>query len=294
MKPADFGYYRPASVQEAVSLLQRFGADAKVLAGGQSLLPLMNFRLARPSYLVDINQISELSSISLTDGKVRIGALTRHSTLQSDQTIRDYLPLLAETARYIGHTAIRNRGTIGGSLVHADAAAELPVATVALDARFRVVGPSGERLIPAEDFFLTYLTTVIEPEEILTEVEIPIPSPGTGFGVKEISRRHGDFAIVLVNTLMKLSEDNTCEYVRFVIGGVSDTPLRAQEVEDYLLGRPITEETLAQAAQLAAGECEPESDLHATAEYRLEMIKILGKKALEEAYMRAKGGKGNG
>ncbi|WP_164553271.1 FAD binding domain-containing protein [Brevibacillus marinus] len=289
MKPADFGYYRPTTVQEAVSLLAKLGPDAKVLAGGQSLLPLMNFRLARPSYLVDINKIPELGLISREQDKVRIGALVRHATLLSDPTIRECLPILAETARYIGHLHIRNRGTFGGSVVHADAAAELPVASVALGANFRLVGPAGERIIPAEDFFLTYLTTVIEPGELLVEIEIPVLSPKTGFGVREISRRHGDFAIVLVIALLELAADDTCQDVRFVVGGVSDTPLRVAEVEEYLIGRPVTEETLAQAAALAADVCEPEADLHASADYRREMVKVLGSKALQDALSRVKG-----
>ena len=294
VKPAEFEYYRPLTVHEAISLLRDLGHDAKVLAGGQSLLPLMNFRLARPSYLVDINWIPELGTISLEGNKVRIGAMVRHSDLISDPTIRTCLPVLAETARYIGHTHIRNRGTFGGSVAHSDAAAELPVATVALGAQFRVAGPAGERMIPAEEFFLTYLTTAIQPGELLVETEIPVPSPKNGYGVREISRRHGDFALVLVIALIEVSDDDKCKNVRIVIGGVSDTPLRARQAEAYLLGRPVTEEALAQAASLAAEECEPETDLHATADYRREMVQVLGRKALEDALATARGGEKNG
>jgi carbon-monoxide dehydrogenase medium subunit len=290
MKPAEFEYYRPSTVEEAISMLDKLGPEAKVVAGGQSLVPLMNFRLARPSCLVDINRIGELTFVTHVGRFVRIGALVRHSTLVNDPTIRKYVPLLAEAARKIGHVHIRNRGTFGGSVVHADPAAELPAASVALDARFRIVGPSGERVVPAEEFFLTYMTTVLEPEELLVEAEIPVLSPTMGYGVREISRRHGDFAIVLVLALLEVSSEGTCRNVRIVMGGVSDRPLRAWRAEEYLMGSPITEVTLANAAALAAEECEPESDLHATAEYRRAMVQVLGRQALEEALTRAKGG----
>lgn len=290
VKPAEFEYYKPSTLPEAISLLEDLGPAAKIIAGGQSLLPLMNFRLARPPYLVDIHKIKELEKLYHEDDMLKIGALVRHSTLMRDPVIKRTVPLLAEVASFIGHTHIRNRGTFGGSVAHSDAAAELPVATVALDATFRVVGPDGERRIPAEEFFITYLTTAIMPGEILVETIIPVTPPGTGYGVHEISRRHGDFAIVLIITLLELDADGKCKKVRFVMGGVSDRPIRSITAENYLEGRLISKEDLAYAASLAARECEPEADLHASAEYRREMVQVLGRKALEDAYLKAKGG----
>ncbi|WP_180994348.1 FAD binding domain-containing protein [Bacillus sp. Marseille-P3661] len=289
MKPAQFEYFQPSTLSETVSLLEDFGPAAKIIAGGQSLLPLMNFRLARPPYLIDINGVSELENIYVEEDCIKIGALVRHSSLIRDPIIKQYMPVLTDVAKNIGHIHIRNRGTFGGSISHSDAAAELPVASVALDATFRVVGPDGERQIPAEEFFITYLTTALEPGEILVETKIPLLSPGTGYGVQEISRRHGDFALVLVITILKLATDGTCQDARFVIGGVSDRPLRATLAEDYLIGRTLTNEDLTKAAKLAAKECDPESDLHCSAEYRKELVEVIGKKALGEAFIKAKG-----
>lgn len=291
MKPAKFEYFDPASVSEAIGLLRKYGIEAKILAGGQSLVPLMNFRLAQPQYLIDINKVKELSYIKRKNGMVQIGALTRHRELEKSDLIKSKCPLLSEAASFIGYAQIRNRGTIGGSLAHADPASELPTAALCLGAKVKAAGPNGERTIEAADFFQTYLTTSLEAEEIITEVQMPEIKPGTGWAFLEISRRQGDFAIVGVGATLSLDDKKRCKDAKIAICGVSATPIRADEACALLKGEIIDDSKIEEAAKRAAEPLEPDSDIHASSEYRKDMARVFTARALKLALSRAKGGK---
>ena len=210
MKPPPFEYDDPGTVDEVLALLAEHGEEAKLLAGGQSLVPLLNFRLARPERLIDLNRVVELSYLRLGDESMRIGALLRHSELERSQEVRERLPLVHQAVRLVGHAQIRNRGTVGGSVAHADPAAELPVAFTALDARFHVRSQRGERTLGASDFFVTHLTTALEPDELLTEIEVPLPPPQTRAAFVEYSRRHGDFGLGGAAVLLAADRDGVC------------------------------------------------------------------------------------
>ncbi|MFH2127630.1 MAG: xanthine dehydrogenase family protein subunit M [Pseudomonadota bacterium] len=291
MKPAAFDYVAPNTVQEVIELLASHEDDAKILAGGQSLMPIMNFRLGRPSLVIDINGLDELDYINKQDDHLLIGGLTRERTVEQSPLVQDLCPLLSKAVSYVGHTAIRNRGTIGGSLVHADPSGEIPTAFCALDGWIKAVGPNGERWIDPEEFFLTFLTTSLEPTELLVEVKVPIMPPGTGWSFMELSRRVGDFAIVGVATLLLMNDDGSCREARIALGGVAPTPIRAEEAENALAGQAIDEELIAKAGDLAAEATDAEDDYHASAEYRQQMAKVMVSKSLREALSRT--GKGN-
>ncbi|MFQ5692821.1 MAG: FAD binding domain-containing protein [Nitrospinota bacterium] len=281
MKPAPFEYRRAETVEEALHHLREFGEDAKLLAGGQSLVPLLNFRLARSTCLVDVNPLTSLSYVR-RNGGLRVGALTRHRTLEDDPAARGF-PLLAEAVPLIGHPAIRNRGTVGGSLCHADPSAELPVAAVALGATLRAAGPDGDRTIPAGAFFKDYFETALGPGEILTEVSFPVPGPEWGWSFLEMSRRYGDFAVVCVAAGLALDGDGGCADARLVVGGVGPAPLRLTEAEEALRGHPPSAPRLAEAAKIAAGTVRPASDVHASAEFRRHLAGVLTERALAAA-----------
>src|ERR671925_2003191 len=236
MKPPPFEYYRAMTVEEAVALLSRYGPDAKVLAGGQSLLPMMKFRLARPSVLVDLRWVRDLAYVRQTNGSVACGAMARLASLESDP-VRALCPLLAEAAQHIGHPPIRHQGTVCGSLAHADPAAELPVLALALDAELVATGPHGARVIPAQDFFITMLTTNLGPLEILTEARFPTLQPGSGWGFSELSRRPGDFALALAAATLQAGPDGTITVARIALGAVADRAIRCPEAEAALLGQ---------------------------------------------------------
>lgn len=288
MKPPPFDFFAPASVAEAVSLLQQHGEEAKVLAGGQSLLPLLNMRLARPTVLVDINRIRDLDYIRQNHGHLSVGAITRHRAVEHSEQVLRTQPLLAEAVRHIAHPQIRNRGTLGGSIAHADPAAELPAVCLALAAEMRAVGPEGERWIKAEDFFITYLTTALGPNELLAEVRFPLPGPNTGWGFREVSRRHGDFALAGAAATVTVDSDGRCAAARLALFGVAGVPLRARATERILVGEIITPEALTAAAEAAAGEIEePISDIHASSEFRRHLAKTLARQALADAATRA-------
>ena len=278
MKPPPFVYVAPTSLDEAVTALAEHGEDAKVLAGGQSLLPLMSLRLARPTALIDLNGVAELSSIAV-NGMTAIGAMTRHRAVERSADVAKQVPLLAAAVPYIGHVAIRTRGTIGGSLAHADPAAELPAIALALDATFEATSTRGTRTISAADFFVGYFTTALEADEILTKVTFPNAAPGTGVSVQEMARRHGDFAVVAAAASVAPGGD-----VRIALINVSDRPVRAVEAEAAMRqGAPIDE-----VAALAARDLEPTADLHASAAYRRSVAQVLVRRALTEAAARAK------
>ena len=290
MKPCAFEYYTPQSVEEAIELLDRYGDDAKIIAGGQSLVPMMNFRLARPEILIDINAIQELEYIKSDGDELAMGALTRERDIEQSPLIIEKWPLLSKAISFIGHSAIRNRGTLGGSLVHADPSAEIPTSLCALNGRVKVVGPSGERTLEPEEFFLTYLTTSLEPTDLLVEIRIPALPQKMGWSFRELSRRSGDFAIVAVAILLFTEKTGVCREARISMGGVAPTPVRAEEAETLLSGQKITEKLIAEAAQQAAEETDTEPDYHASAEYRMDMARVFVKRGLQEAWNMLNGG----
>lgn len=285
MKPAPFEYRRADSVEEALHHLGEFGEEAKLLAGGQSLVPLLSFRLAKPACLVDVNPLTSLDYIE-GNGALRIGALTRHRALEDHFAARTF-PLLAEAVPLIGHPAIRNRGTVGGSLAHADPAAEFPVAAVALGATLHAEGPDGKRGIPAAAFFTDYFETALAPGEILTEASIPAPGDGWGWSFLEMSRRHGDFAVVCVAAGVALDPAGQCTDARLVLGGVGPGPFRLTETEEFLRGGPLNPKRLAEAGKIVADAVRPPGDVHASSEFRKHLSGVLSERALRAARERA-------
>jgi carbon-monoxide dehydrogenase medium subunit len=288
MKSAPFAYDAPEKLNEAVALLKEHGAEAKILAGGQSLVPLMNMRLAKPAALIDINGIAELRFIRVDqDGSLVIGAGARQIAAENSAEVAAGWPILVEALKLLGHPTIRNRGTIGGSLAHADPAAELPVVAVALDAAFRLVGPSGERSVRAREAYLDYLTTVIQPDEVLTEVRFPAPADRSGTAFLEVSRRYGDFAMVAVAASVSLDEDGSCKNAVVALGGVGAIPVLAGRQNGELNGRRLDEATLREASQIYTAGLDPPDDVHADAAYRSEVAAVLTRRALAKAAERA-------
>ena len=282
MKLSPVDYEAPGTVAEALDLLAEHEDEASVLAGGQSLIPLLALRLAQPAVLIDINGVAELSGVSTNDGWVTIGATTREYMAEESATIAELVPLLAAALPLIGHEAIRSRGTVGGSLAHADPAAELPAVAQALNAEFVVRGPSGERVVPAAEWFEGYLTTSRGPDELLTEVRFLAARPGTGTSFQEVARRHGDFAMVGLATSVTLNA-GTITDARLAFAGVSDVPARATAAEELLEGERPTAELFDEAARVAAADIDPPSDLHGSAEYRKKVAAALVRRGLREA-----------
>ena len=288
MKPAPFEYFDPDSVEEALALLEQHGDDAKILAGGQSLVPPMNMRLAKPRVIVDINRIRSLDYLREgEDGSLRIGALTRHATIERSEWVARRWPLLSEAVKHIGHMQIRFRGTVGGSIAHADPAAALPGVLAALGGEVVARGPGGERTIPAGEFFISYLTTSLEPTEMVVEVRLPPVPAGAGHAFMEIARRHGDFALVGVAALLSLDGNGRVGWARLALIGAGPTPIRAESAERVLVGQPPSEELFRAAGQAVTREVDPTSDIHASAEYRREVAGVLVRRALGRALERA-------
>ncbi len=285
MKPPPFEHHMVGSIDEAVSALTEFGDEAKVLAGGQSLMPLLNLRLARPSHLVDINRVPELEGITNGNG-VRIAAATRHRTAERSPVLRAANPLVADAIRWIGHAAIRNRGTIGGSLAHSDPAAELPLLLVTLGGSVEVRSARGGRTIAAEDLFDGFLTTTLEPDELLTSAHFPALDPGTGWSFQQFSRRSGDFGIVSAAVTLRVAE-GICSDVRIGLAGVAGTPIRSPEAESALIGQAPSSGAIDEAARAGVEPLDPASDLHGTSAYRRHLAGTLLKRALGEALERA-------
>ncbi len=286
MKPAAFTYVRADSAEEALAALAAHGDDAKLLAGGQSLIPMMNLRLAQPEVLVDIGRARDLEGIAHHEGGLRIGATTRQAALLASQAALAHAPLIAGAMRYVSHPAIRSRGTVGGTLAHADPAAELPAVMVALDATMTVRGPAGIRAVPASEFFVTHLTTSMEEGELLSEVLVP--APATAGNVRdvflEVTRRHGDYALVAVATRLILDPSGSVVHARIVLCGVGDVPVRAIAAEQRLLGqRPGDDAIVREAGQLAAAPLTPPSSLHASSQYRQEVAAVLVSRAITAA-----------
>jgi aerobic carbon-monoxide dehydrogenase medium subunit len=290
MKPAPFEYFAPPDIGEALDLLARYGDQAKILAGGQSLMPLMNMRLARPRVLVDINRLSALSHISLgADAALAIGALTRQRAIERASLIQTDYPLLAAVMPFVGHFQIRNRGTIGGSIVHADPAAELPALCIALEAEFVLSSAAGQRTINAADFFRTYLTTAIEPVEMLVEIRFPPWQARWRWGFQEVCRREGDFALVGAVAVLRMDDDAVCQAARLTMFGVGGTPVRPQRAEEMLSGQRLDGQMLDQMANAVGAELDPDSDIHASAEYRREVGGVVARRAVEMALGNAGG-----
>ena len=284
MKPAKFDYYDPRGLDEALALLDRHSDDAKVLAGGQSLMPLLNMRLARPNIVVDINQIKEFNYVRATDGGIAIGAIARQRVLQAEKLIAERVPILQEAAYYIAHPQIRSRGTICGSIAHADPAAELPALALALDAEMTLTSAKAARTVGAAVFFQSFFTTALEANEILTEVRFPAPPKDSAWSVLEISRRHGDFAIAgIIAGLALETNRQVIARARLVYFGVGATPIRVTAAEEALIGQAASEPAFEAAAQSAKQGIDPMSDIHATEEYRRALAATLTKRALRSA-----------
>ncbi|HET7343083.1 MAG TPA: xanthine dehydrogenase family protein subunit M [Methylomirabilota bacterium] len=282
MKPARFEYHAAESVEHAVELLTRYGGDAKVLAGGQSLVPMLNFRLARPAALVDVNRIPPLAFIREDNGTVAFGAMTRQRTIEFSPVVARRLPLLREATRWVGHLPIRSRGTIGGSIAHADPSAEYPAVLTALDGEVVVQGPRGRRTVRPAALFETYLTTSLAPDDLLVEVRLPAMPAGAGYAFEEFARRHGDFAIVGI-AAMVAREGGRCAAARLAAAGAGPVPVRLRSAEEILERDGLGEAALEAAAARAAELVQPDSDIHASAEYRRHLTRVLTLRALKRA-----------
>jgi carbon-monoxide dehydrogenase medium subunit len=288
MKPAPFAYFTPATVDEALALLVEHGGDAKPLAGGQSLIPAMNFRLARPAVLVDLNRIAELAYVRAESGGLAIGAMTRQRAVERSEVVARAAPLLAETMPSIAHPQIRNRGTMGGSIAHADPSAELPAVTLALEARFRAKSSTGERSIAAGEFFKGMLETALAPGELLVEIAVPPLPASSGTAFLEMARRHGDYALVGVAAIATLDPHGRCKAARISLLSVGDGPVLATEAAKLLAGQAPSEDLLRAAGDAAATrDVDPPSDIHASAAYRRQLVAVLTRRALARAFERA-------
>ena len=286
MKPAKFAYHAPHSLAEAVALLKSYAGEARVLAGGQSLIPMMNFRIAAPSAIIDLNRMPGLDYIRHETGTVRIGAMTRQRNIEFSGVIAETLPLLRDAIKLVGHLPTRSRGTIGGSLAHADPAAELPMMLQVLEGEVVAHGTAGERVIKAGEFFRSLLATALTTEEILTEVRFPVMPANAGYAVEEFARRHGDFAICAVAAVL-VRKGARCAKARLATGGTGPMPLRLKSAEAVLEQNGLDEAAIEQAAAAAAREVEPMSDQHGSAEFRRHLTRVLTGRALRRAAERA-------
>lgn len=288
MKPAPFKYLAPVNLEEALSHLAEYGYDAKILAGGQSLIPTMNFRMAQPAVLIDLNNVSELFYVKNESDRLQIGAMTRQREMEHNSLILSDSPLICETMPFIAHPQIRNRGTVGGSIAHADPAAEIPAVMIALNARFQLRSRNGERWVPANEFFMGMFTTVLEPEEILTEISLPVLARNCGWAFHEVARRHGDFALVGAAAYVVLDTNNKCQQARLVLLSVGDGPVEAHQAEQILMGQEGGIELFAEAAGIAATkDIDPPGDIHASREYRRHLARVLTRQVLSHAFERA-------
>ena len=281
MIPPSFEYLRPKTIPEAIAMLQQHGDAAKILSGGQSHIPMMKLRLARPSILVDINRISGLSHVKEEDGYLKIGGLTREAELEASPLVRSKYPILADTTHVIADPQVRNLATVGGNLAHGDPANDHPATMIALGARVVANGPKGERVIPIEKFFLSLFTTALEPDEILTEIRVPIPPARSAGAYLKLERKVGDFATAAVAVQMTFDEQGACQKVGIGLTNVGATPVKAQKAEQFLLAKKLDDDAISQAAQLAADEAEPSADLRGPVEYKKGLVKELAKRALQ-------------
>lgn len=285
MKPSPFQYFCPTTVAEALQLLARHGDAAKVIAGGQSLIPMMNFRLAKPEILIDINRLAELDFHRVEGQALHIGALARHSALLASSTVRQACPLMSEAYRFVAHCTVRNRGTLCGNLCHADPASEMPAVMLACGATMVLRSERGERLVSAADFFQGLYATAVKPDELLVEVRIPIPAKGIGHSFKEVSVRKGDFALTLVASLMRV-QGGLIKEAMLAYGGISDRAQRFGDIEKSLIGTAPSETLFAKVAANVATLIDPPADIHADREYRRDLVRTLTVRALTEASIR--------
>ena len=281
MIPPSFEYLRPKTIPEAIAMLQQHGDAAKILSGGQSLIPMMKLRLARPSILIDINRISGLSHVKEEGGYLKIGGLTREAELEASPLVRSKYPILADTTHVIADPQVRNLATVGGNLAHGDPANDHPATMIALGARVVANGPKGERVIPIEKFFLSLFTTALEPDEILTEIRVPIPPARSAGAYLKLERKVGGFATAAVAVQMTVDEQGACRKVGIGLTNVGATPVKAKNAEEFLLGKKLDEGAISHAAQLAADEAEPSADLRGPVEYKKGLVKELAKRALQ-------------
>jgi carbon-monoxide dehydrogenase medium subunit len=282
MKPASFDYHAPTNVDDALSILKSHAGDARLLAGGQTLVPMMNFRLARPAAVIDLNRIPALAYIEPDGDVVRIGAMTRQRAIEFSPVVAADLPLLREAIKFVGHLPTRSRGTIGGSIANADPAAEIPMVLQILEAEVCVRGPRGQRTIAADQLFLDAMTTSLTPEEMLVEVRLPMVPQGAGVAVEEFARRHGDFAIAAVGVMI-VSDGKRCRRARLATAGVSSRPTRLRAAEQLLEEQGLGQATIAEAVKMAAQEVEPLSDNNASPEFRRHLTSVLAERALQRA-----------
>jgi carbon-monoxide dehydrogenase medium subunit len=287
MIPQSFEYFSPQTVSEAISLLHEHGDGAKILSGGQSLIPMMKIRLARPEYIVDINRLAELQYVKEENGFLKIGGLTREADLEASDLIRSKYPIILDTAQMIADPQVRNMATVGGNLAHGDPANDHPATMLALGAEVVATGKSGVRAIPIGDFFLSIFSTALEHGEILTEIRIPIPPSGSGGAYFKLERKVGDFATVGVAAQVTVDNAGICRRAGIGLTNVGPTPIKAARSEVFLVGKKMDEQQISQAAQLAAEDAEPSSDLRGPAEYKVSMIRELTKRALARALERA-------
>jgi CO/xanthine dehydrogenase FAD-binding subunit len=290
LKPAAFDYIAPIDLKSAINALVGAGGDGKIMAGGQSLTPLLNFRMARPSLIVDLLRIPGLSFIELRENIVVIGALTRHAELEFSDVIATNLPVMAAAMPHVAHLAIRNKGTIGGSLSHADPAAELPMLAVFYGATIRVEGPAGRREIPAEEFFVSALGNCLEPDEIVFEIDLPVLASHTGWAFEEVARRFGDFALACIAVSLELTGDTVSD-ARVAVMGVDDTPRRLHEAEEVLRGAEGGPQTALRFAEIVRSSVSPSDDIHVSADYRRNLIGALAERSFMTAWARALGAK---
>jgi CO/xanthine dehydrogenase FAD-binding subunit len=288
MKPPAFDYHAPSTLEEALNLAIQLGQDAKFIAGGQSLVPMMNFRLVHPSHLIDLNGIAALAYLRVEGGELCIGAMTRHRQVELSPIVREGWPLISECMPFVAHVQIRNRGTLGGSLSHADPAAELPAVMMALEAKLVLRSKRATRTLAAKDFFVGMLTTAAEPGELLTEVRVPALPLTTGWAFDELSRRRGDFALVGAAALVHLAPDGRIEWARLAFTGVGERPTRARHTEQALRGQPTSDEVVRAAAEQSITDLAPESDLHASAGYRRDVAKVIALRTLLKAIERSR------
>ena len=283
MFPANFGYVAPRSLQEALELLDKYGEEAKLLAGGHSLIPAMKLRLARPGCLIDLGRLPGLRGVRIEGDSLAVGALTVHADVASSELVRRRLPGLAEAASLIGDVQVRNRGTIGGSVAHADPAADFPVILTALNASFMLVSPSGSRAVSAEDFFVDFYTTALAPNEVLTEIRVPLPPPGGGTAYAKLPHPASGYVVVSAGALVHRQPSGLCASVRVAIGGLGSVPFRARAIEAALQGQQLTPEMIAAAAAKAAEGADPDDDVYAGADYKRHMAAVYARKAIEAA-----------
>ena len=287
MIPPAFEYLRPNTIPEAIALLQQHGEDAKILSGGQSLIPMMKLRIARPGYLIDINRISGLSYIKEEGGFLKIGGLTREAELESSPVIRAKYPILLDTAQVIADPQVRNLATVAGNLAHGDPANDHPATMLALGAQVVATGSRGERVIPIEEFFLSLFSTALQPGEILTEIRVPVPPARSSGAYFKLERKVGDFATAAVAAQVTFEAGGAVQKAGIALTNVGPTPIKATKAEDFLRGKKLDEANTRRAAQLAADDAQPSSDLRGPAEYKTGLVKELAKRALSRAAERA-------